>query len=159
MAVEIEKKFLVTDESWRLNDPPGLQLIQGYLAGSEKSSIRIRIEGDRANLNIKSATLGIRRLEYEYAIPLLDAREMLEKLAQGPLIEKTRYYVQVVNHRWEVDVFHGDNEGLVVAEIELNDEDEVFVRPPWLGQEVSGQARYYNVCLSKKPYKNWKQEN
>lgn len=158
MATEIEKKFLVRNDDWKTGNPVGIDMCQGYLAGSAKSSVRVRIEGDSANLNIKSATLGVRRLEYEYAIPVTEAREMLEKLAEGPLIQKTRYHVHVHDHLWDVDVFHGDNQGLVVAEIELQDEQEKFVLPSWAGAEVSGDTRYYNVSLSKTPYKHWKQE-
>ena len=156
MATEIEKKFLVSSDAWRTENPLAVPMRQGYLAGSAKSSIRVRIAGDQANLNIKSATLGIRRLEFEYEIPLEEAQEMLDMLAEGPLVEKTRYHVRVDGHLWEVDVFEGDNAGLVVAEIELTAEDEEFTRPPWLGREVSGDARYYNVSLCKHPYKDWR---
>lgn len=159
MATEIEKKFLVTSLDWMRENPPAVEMVQGYLAGGEKSSIRIRVAGDKAYLNIKSATLGIRRLEFEYAVPVEEAREMLDKLVSGPVVEKTRYHLPVGNHEWEIDVFHGDNAGLVVAEIELTDEQESFVMPEWAGREVSGEARYYNVCLAKHPYKYWEEKN
>ncbi|HHM05280.1 MAG TPA: CYTH domain-containing protein [Gammaproteobacteria bacterium] len=155
MATEIERKFLVSSDAWRARAGGGRRMRQGYLAGSERASVRVRVSGDQAHLNLKSATLGVCRREYEYAIPVAEAEEMLVHLCDGPLIEKTRYPVRHGSHLWEVDVFEGDNEGLVVAEIELDAEDEAFERPPWLGEEVSGDPRYYNVCLVKHPYKSW----
>jgi adenylate cyclase len=155
MATEIERKFLVVSEAWRAAAAPGVRFRQGYLAGTGKASVRVRVEGEAANLNIKSATLGVRRQEYEYAIPLADANEMLDNLCSGGIVEKTRYCVPVGGHVWEVDVFEGDNAGLVVAEIELSHEDEAFERPAWAGDEVSHDPRYYNVYLAEHPYKNW----
>ncbi len=155
MAVEIERKFLLRDDSWQNSADHGVLIRQGYLAGSEKSSIRVRIAGDKANINIKSATLDITRQEYEYPIPLVEANEMLDALSEGPLIEKTRYHVFHAKHCWEIDVFSGDNQGLVVAEVELESVNESFELPDWLGEEVSDDARYYNVCLVKHPYKDW----
>lgn len=156
MAKEIERKFLVVDEQWRGAADAGLYMSQGYLQSGAQSSIRVRIAGDKAWLNIKSATLDIARQEYEYEIPCTDAREILATLCQGLVVEKTRYHVPFGGHLWEVDVFAGDNTGLVVAEIELKDENESFELPPWAGEEVSHHARYYNVCLAKQPYKNWR---
>lgn len=155
MATEIERKFLVTSDVWRETADSGTRFRQGYLIGAEKASVRVRIEGDKANLNIKSATLGVRRQEYEYEIPLAEAEEMLDTLCEQPQIEKVRYHVPVGTHTWEVDVFAGDNEGLIVAEVELTDEEESFERPTWVGKEVSDDTRYYNVCLTKHPYKDW----
>ncbi|WP_455198098.1 CYTH domain-containing protein [Kaarinaea lacus] len=155
MATEIERKFLLRDDSWRADANEGTRIRQGYLAGTEKSSIRVRISGEKANINIKSATLGITRQEYEYGIPLSEANDILDTLCEGPLIEKTRYHVQHGDHLWEVDEFYGDNQGLLVAEIELSNIDEHFERPDWLGEEVSDDTRYYNVCLVKHPYKDW----
>jgi len=160
MSIEIERKFLLANDDWRTQADNGVVMRQGYLNNvsfdnKQKSSVRVRIAGELANLNIKGATLGITRQEYEYAIPLSDAHELLGTLADGPLIEKTRYHVQHEAHIWEIDVFTGDNQGLVVAEIELANEDEAFTRPSWLGEEVSADARYYNVCLVRHPYKNW----
>ena len=155
MATEIERKFLLLDDTWRSEIEKSICIRQGYLAGSEKSSIRVRIGGDQANINIKSATLGVTRSEYEYPIPVNEANEILDLLCEGPLIEKTRYYVPHGNHCWEIDVFSGENDGLIVAEIELARVDEDFERPDWLGEEVSDDTRYYNVCLVKHPYKNW----
>jgi len=156
MAIEIERKFLVADERWREQADAGQRLAQGYLIGASHASVRVRIEGERANLNIKSATLGIQRQEYEYPIPLTDAREILDTLCEKPIIEKTRYHVEHAGHTWEIDVFDGDNAGLVVAEIELNHESESFESPDWLGEEVSDDVRYYNVSLVKHPYKEWR---
>lgn len=160
MATEIERKFLVLDNSWRQTAEPGQPYRQGYLTrvsgiGAVPSSVRVRIEGDRGFLNIKSATLGIRRQEYEYEIPLSDAEALLANQCVGSLVEKTRYHVPVGSHVWEVDVFEAANAGLVVAEIELQHEDEPFQRPAWLGQEVSDDPRYYNVCLADRPYTAW----
>lgn len=155
MATEIERKFLLRDDSWQSGIEKSEAIRQGYLAGTERASIRVRISDNQANLNIKSATLDVTRQEFEYPIPLNDANELLDSLSEGPLIEKTRYHVHHGKHHWEIDVFSGDNEGLVVAEIELDNKDEDFERPAWLGEEVSDDPRYYNVCLVKHPYKDW----
>ncbi len=155
MATEIERKFLVLNEDWQVHINAELQIVQGYLATNEFSSTRIRIQNDKANINIKSATLGITRSEFEYAIPVVDAQSMIDDLCIKPVIEKTRYIVKYMHHTWEIDVFSGDNEGLIVAEIELSSPDEAFEKPSWLGKEVSNDARYYNVCLVKNPYKTW----
>ncbi|MCH8079343.1 MAG: CYTH domain-containing protein [Proteobacteria bacterium] len=155
MATEIERKFLVLNDDWRAIVESDMQIIQAYLASNEFSSTRIRIQGDKANINIKSATLGITRTEFEYAIPVDDAQLMIDDLCIKPVIEKTRYIVKHMQHRWEIDVFSGDNKGLIVAEIELSSPDETFEKPSWIGEEVSNDARYYNVCLVKKPYKTW----
>lgn len=155
MATEIERKFLLKDASWKALADEGTQYSQGYLLGSQKASVRVRIQGERAFLNIKSATIDITRQEFEYEVPLDEAKEMLETLCGKPLISKKRYHLKSENHLWEIDVFQGDNEGLVVAEIELADENEYFVQPDWLGDEVSDDERYYNVSLVKHPFKNW----
>ena len=155
MGIEIERKFLVTNDSWREAASVAIPIKQGYLAGSKQASVRVRLQGDTANLNIKSATLGVRRQEFEYAIPLEEAETILTTLCQRPIIEKTRYMVSYANKQWEVDVFEGDNAGLIVAELELHDEAEQFERPPWVGEEVSDDPRYYNTCLSQHPYKDW----
>lgn len=156
MGIEIERKFLLKDDSWREAADEGCQYKQGYLVGAKQASVRVRIEGDKAMLNIKSATQGIFRQEYEYPIPMSDAEEMLSNLCEKPLIEKTRYHVQHAGHEWEIDVFSGDNSGLVVAEVELESEDSTFEKPAWLGQEVSDDPGYYNVSLVRHPYKDWK---
>lgn len=155
MATEIERKYLLLNNDWQKNVETDLHIVQGYLANNSNCSTRVRIQNDKANINIKSATLGITRTEFEYAIPIEDAQLMLDNLSIKPIIEKTRYTVHYADHVWEIDVFSGDNEGLVVAEIELSSPDEVFEKPPWLGEEVSNDARYYNVCLVKHPFKNW----
>jgi adenylate cyclase len=155
MGIEIEKKFLLANDGWRNRIAKSVVFRQGYLAGSEKASVRVRIEGSEANINIKGATLGVRRQEFEYSIPFDDASELLSTLSNGPLIEKTRHYIFVGEHKWEIDEFQGDNEGLIVAEIELQDENEFFDKPDWLGKEVSLDKRYYNAMLVTKPYKSW----
>jgi len=160
MPTEIERKFLVRDDSWREDAGPGTFYRQGYLNSLDTdpvppSSIRVRVAGDKGFLNIKGATLGVSRAEYEYEIPLADANEMLDAFCIGPVIEKRRYHVRYGDHVWEIDVFEGDNAGLVVAEIELGAPDEPFERPPWLGEEVSDDLRYYNVNLVRHPYRDW----
>jgi adenylate cyclase len=155
MATEIERKFLILNQDWQEYTRSELLIVQGYLATNEFSSTRIRIQDDKANINIKSATLGIERTEFEYSIPVDDARLMLDDLCIKPVIEKTRFSVEHMNHTWEIDVFSGDNEGLIVAEIELSSPDEAFEKPSWIGEEVSNDARYYNACLVENPYKTW----
>ena len=155
MATEIERKFLLNDDSWKNLAGEGTKYLQGYLVGSKQASVRVRIQGNKAFLNIKSATIDITRQEFEYEIPLVDAMEMLETLCEKPLISKTRYHLKYENHIWEIDVFDGENMGLVVAEIELSDENEVFSKPSWIGEEVSDDARYYNTCLVQHPFKDW----
>ena len=153
MAVEIERKFLVTSLDM-LEGIAGTELSQGYLSHSPDSTVRVRVAGDQGWLTIKGRTQGTRRLEFEYEVPPDDARALLA-LCQSGRIEKTRYRVPANSHIWEVDVFHGDNDGLVVAEIELADEREDFARPPWLGQEVTDDPRYFNSALSEMPYCQW----
>ncbi len=155
MATEIERKFLLKNDAWRDDVVKHIEFKQGYLVGSEKASVRIRIEGDKANINIKGATLGIVRSEFEYEIPLQDANELLDGLCDQPFIDKVRHYVYIGKHEWEIDEFKGENQGLVVAEIELADENEAFDKPLWLGDEVSSDKRYYNSMLVKNPFKNW----
>ena len=155
MGIEIERKFLVVSDSWRKTASMEIPIKQGYLVGGKEASVRVRLQGDTANLNIKSATLGVRRQEFEYAIPLEEATIILATLCHRPMIEKTRYLVTYANKQWEIDVFEGDNAGLIVAEIELHDEAENFDHPPWVGEEVSNDPRYYNTCLSQHPYKDW----
>jgi adenylate cyclase len=155
MPVEIERKFLVTDDSWKAAVESQAVMKQGYLATTENVSIRVRVAKGRAHLNIKSATLGISRSEYEYEIPLQDGEVMLQSLASGSVIDKVRHYLRVGQHLWELDVFHGDNAGLVVAEVELNSEDEEFEMPDWVGDEVSGDPKYYNASLVRHPFCKW----
>lgn len=155
MGIEIERKFLLRNDDWRSDADAGTRMRQGYFAGPQRASIRVRVEGASANLNIKSAELGIRRLEFEYPVPLAEAEQLLDELCEKPLIEKTRYYIKHAGMLWEIDVFDGANAGLVVAEIELPDEATVFERPAWLGDEVSDDSRYYNVSLVTYPYCDW----
>jgi len=157
MATEIERKFLILNHDWQEYTRSELHIVQGYLATNEFSSTRIRIQDDKANINIKSATLGIERTEFEYAIPVVDAQLMIDELCVKPVIEKTRFLVEHMQHTWEIDVFSGNNEGLIVAEIEFSSTDETFEKPSWLGEEVSNDARYYNACLIENPYKTWNQ--
>ena len=155
MATEIERKFLVNSSEWKKFVKCQKELCQGYLATNDACSVRIRLNGDNAKLNIKSSTLGMSRLEYDYAIPMPDGHELLKLLCGKPLIEKVRNYVEYGGHTWEIDEFKGDNHGLVVAEIELNSEDESFEKPQWLGREVTDDARYYTVSLQQVPYNSW----
>jgi adenylate cyclase len=156
MAQEIEHKFLVRDESWRRQVYRSVQMRQGYLVSDAVRSVRVRIAGDAAHLNIKSGTLGVTRSEYEYSIPIAEAEEILDRLCRQPLLEKTRHYVRHDDHVWEIDEFEGDNAGLVVAEVELQQPGERFTRPPWLGEEVSHDRRYYNSELAVHPYRDWR---
>ena len=155
MGVEIERKFLVIDDSWRRAASPGMRYRQGYLSTDKGHSMRVRVCGDDAWLNIKSAAAGIARHEYEYRIPPADAHAILEDLCVKPLIEKTRFIVEHDGLAWEIDVFEGDNSGLVVAELELDSADDAFTLPAWAGEEVSGDVRYYNQRLVRHPYSAW----
>jgi len=152
MGKEIERKFLVSGESWK-EGATGTDFQQGYLA-SDLNTVRVRIAGGTAYLTIKSKTKGISRDEFEYEIPVADAEAMLKLCPESP-ISKTRYEVQHGAHLWEVDVFHGANEGLVMAEVELASEEEDVDLPGWAGEEVSHDPRYYNSALSKSPYTTW----
>ncbi len=155
MPVEIERKFLLSSDKWRDEVVRSSRIRQGYMGVIDKASVRIRIQGDKANINIKSATLEIRRMEYEYEIPIDEAVEMLDELCNQPQIDKTRYIVKRDGHVWEIDEFHGDNQGLLVAEVELESEDEAIIKADWLGEEVTADPRYYNVSLIKHPFKVW----
>ena len=158
MAVEIERKFLVVGDTWRREATRSERMSQGYLAGPPaRCSVRVRIAGDTAHLNIKSVTLGVERDEYEYAIPMADAERLLATLA-GERVEKVRHYVERDRHLFEIDEFLGDNAGLVIAEVELGHADEEFPRPSWLGREVSDLPRYYNLNLATRPYSMWSAE-
>lgn len=155
MGQEIERKFLVANNQWQERVGRSLDMAQGYLDGGGKASVRVRVAGDQAWLTIKSATTGMSRLEYEYPVPLEDGREMLARLTRHTIVAKTRYWVRDGQNTWELDVFHGANDGLVTAELELEREDQEFDRPPWLGPEVTQDARYYNSHLSEHPYSLW----
>ena len=155
MPKEIERKFLVTNDNWKQHINHQSHYLQGYLNNNQSNSIRIRITDEQANLNIKSATLGIIRDEYDYQIPLDEAKEMLDKLCEQPIIEKTRYFVEDNDVTWEIDVFERENAGLIVAELELQSVEQSFIKPDWVGEDVSDDPRYYNACLATYPYKNW----
>lgn len=158
MGVEIERKFRVR-AGWR-PDGAGEEIAQGYLSSVPERTVRVRLRGGRGYLTVKGKNGGAdaaRRAEFEYEIPAADARALLA-LAEPGVIEKERCLVPVADgHTWEVDVFHGENEGLVVAEIELGAEDETFARPDWLADEVTGDARYYNSSLARTPYRLWEE--
>ncbi|MCW8944188.1 MAG: CYTH domain-containing protein [Sedimenticola sp.] len=155
MAIEIERKYLVINDKWKDNVISESVLKQGYVANQPNATVRVRIAKGHAHLNIKSATTGITRAEYEYEIPLADAEKILAEIAEQPFIDKTRYKVRCGDHTWDLDQFAGENSGLVMAEIELTHENEPFELPEWAGEEVSGDARYYNSCLVKKPFSTW----
>lgn len=161
MAIEIERKFLLASDAWRHQAKRRQRMAQGYLndaaAGRENCSVRIRVAGTAAHLNIKSREPGARRQEFEYPIPLADAEELMELACTG-IIEKVRHYVEYGTHLWEIDEFLGDNSGLVVAEIELKAVDEAFLQPEWLGPEVTALTRYYNLSLASKPFRAWSDE-
>ena len=162
MAIEIERKFLLADASWKPLAFQQTHFAQGYLNDiSErhaKSSVRVRIEGEHANMNVKSLEIGLSRDEYEFSVPLSDAKKMLATLTVGPVVEKVRYLVKVGKHTWEIDEFLGDNQGLVVAEVELDSEDEQFDIPAWAGREVTEEVRFYNISLSKRPFNLWNED-
>jgi adenylate cyclase len=153
MAAEIERKFLVADDSWH-DGSPGVRIAQGYLSQDPDRTIRIRIAGGNAWLTIKGRTEGITRAEFEYAIPLADAQALLD-LCLPSVIDKTRHCVSFGGHVWEIDVFHGENNGLIIAEVELTDESISPKIPPWIGAEVSADPRYFNSCLASRPFSKW----
>lgn len=152
MGTEIERKFLVTGSDWQTAEPT--YYCQGYLNRDRSRTVRVRIAGDNGVLTIKGPTIGASRPEFEYGVPLEDAKAMLE-LCDGPIVEKNRRVVEHAGLDWEIDEFLGDNEGLVVAEVELESEDQAIELPPWVGKEVTDEFRYYNSNLSKTPFKTW----
>jgi adenylate cyclase len=155
MATEIERKFLVSGESWRDAVESETRMVQGYVANNQSATVRVRVAGDRAFLTIKGMMHGASRSEYEYPIPPADAEAMLDELAISPPIDKVRHRVRCGDHVWDLDVFAGENAGLVMAEVELDSEDETFEMPDWAGREVTGDKRYYNVNLSRNPFSRW----
>ncbi len=159
MGVEIERKFLVRNSDWRLSVAGHFDIRQAYLEATTEASIRVRIRNNStATLTIKSRPSDLRRLEFEYPIPVLEA-EALVSLRQGGVVEKTRYLIPSGRLTWEVDVFLGENDGLVIAEIELPDETYPIERPAWIGTEITGQAQYYNSSLARRPYSSWQDSN
>jgi len=154
MGIEIERKFLVdTDKLPPLTN--GYAIKQGYIKTPDDTTLRVRIRDKDAFLTIKGKSVGASRLEFEYPIPLQDANDMLDNLCQTSVIEKTRHLIDHEGHTWEVDVFEGDNKGLVVAEIELESEDEPFALPSWATKEVTDDIRYFNSNLVENPYSKW----
>ena len=157
MAQEIERKFLVVGD-YKSEAYASVRITQGYLSRVPERVVRVRIKGDKGFIAIKGTTndTGLSRFEWEKEIPLADAQSLL-KLAEPGVIDKTRHLIKNTDgyHTWEVDEFHGDNEGLIMAEIELESESDLFDKPSWLGKEVTGDKRYYNAYLSEKPYKTW----
>ncbi len=154
MALEIERKFLVKHGVW-LAPSAGTRYRQGYLSTDPARGVRVRLAGGQAWLTIKGKTVGISRAEFEYPIPVADAREMLDRLCRRPLIEKTRYRVEAAGLVWEVDEFDGVNAGLVIAEVELADENQRIDLPDWVGREVTGDPRYCNASLVDRPFCEW----
>jgi adenylate cyclase len=154
MAREIERKFLVRDKRYRQLAKP-VSCRQGYLSTAKERIVRVRIRGDKAYLTVKGATNGITRSEYEYEIPVAEAEQMLERLCEKPIIEKDRYEIECDGMVWQVDEFHGPNEGLVIAEVQLDREDHKITVPEWIGEEVSGESKYFNSNLVQNPYSNW----
>lgn len=157
MGTEIERKFLVVSEAWRASAKP-TPIRQGYLCAGATHVVRVRTIGDRAFLTIKSGGASMTRLEFEYEIPCADATVLLDALCLRPLIEKTRFAVDVAGMPWIVDVFSGDNAGLVLAEVELEAEDQAVVLPRWAGREVTGDPRYFNAALRERPFGTWPAE-
>lgn len=154
LPIEIERKFLIKAGTWVPRDS-GTHIQQGYLSAQNGRTVRVRIEGAEATLTIKGPTTGLSRFEFEYPLPVDDARVILAELCEPPLIDKHRYRERHGRHTWEIDVFHGDNEGLIVAEVEMASEDDVLELPPWVDRDVSSQWRYSNARLTKHPFKDW----
>jgi CYTH domain-containing protein len=154
MPLEIERKYLVNGEGWRAHGS-GVPCRQGYLSTVPERTVRVRLIRDKGYLTIKGISVGATRAEYEYEVPAGEASEMLDKLCERPLIEKTRYRVEHQGLTWEIDEFDGDNAGLIIAEVELEEEDQVIMLPDWVGKEVTGDPRYYNASLIADPFTRW----
>lgn len=152
--MEIERKFLTRGQAWKAQ-ARGTRCRQGYLNSAKERTVRVRTVEGRGYLTVKGIVIGATRSEYEYEIPVTDAKEMLADLCEKPLIEKNRYRVRVGKFTWEIDEFLGENRGLVVAEVELESEDQAFEKPDWAGEEVTGDPRYFNANLIKKPFTRW----
>jgi len=154
MGEEIERKFLVTADAWR-ETAEGTRYRQGFLSTEPERTVRVRVAGRRGTITVKGKNVGARRPEFEYEIPAADAERILDTLCKRPLIEKVRYTLAAGPHTWEIDVFEGENAGLVVAEIELGSEEEAFEKPEWVGKEVTDDPRYFNSNLVARPYRAW----
>ena len=157
MGVETERKYLVTGEDWRLLGRP-VSYAQGYLQRGSGRTVRVRLAGEEAFLTVKGPVTGITRQEFEYPIPVEDAQDMLG-LCEGPVIQKTRTKIRIGSHLWEVDEFSGENTGLIIAEVELSDPAEIVDPPSWIGEEVTGDPRYYNSNLTIHPYREWRDQS
>ncbi|MBN1337681.1 MAG: CYTH domain-containing protein [Bacteroidales bacterium] len=155
MGKETERKFLVTGDAYRKMATP-VMYHQAFLSTVPERVVRIRIAGEKAYISVKGVVTGFTRMEFEYEIPPDDALFMLDNLCEKPPVKKLRYKIRYGNHVWEVDEFLEENQGLVIAEIELQTEEEIFTKPPWIGREVTGEPQYYNANLVKNPFKNWK---
>lgn len=156
MGIEIERKFLVKDDRWR-SLATGILYCQGYISSEKGRTVRVRIIGNQGYLTIKGAGTSLVRSEFEYVIPVEDAEEMLQTLCDRPLIEKKRHKISFGNLIWEVDEFLGDNQGLIIAEVELSDPNQIIELPDWISEEVSHDPRYYNSNLVKNPYRKWEE--
>lgn len=154
MGREIERKFLVKNDAWR-GAQPGVRVRQGYLSLDPERTVRVRAAGEKAWITVKGLTKGAARDEFEYEIPAADANAMLDRLRVGPMIEKTRVEIRLAGRVWEVDEFHGENAGLVLAEVELDAENTTIVMPSWVGAEVTDDPRYYNSSLATNPWSRW----
>ena len=154
MAKEIERKFLI-DISGVKSIGSGSWIKQGYISTTDNTAVRIRVTGTVAYLTLKGENQGATRPEFEYEIPIEDANEIIKELCSGPVIDKTRYLVEYGSHTWEIDVFHGDNDGLIVAEVELESETEEVDLPKWVINEVTGEVKYYNTSLLDNPFNKW----
>lgn len=159
MGIERERKYLVLSDAWRAETTGSAKCRQGYLTTGPPVAVRVRIMDNTATLNLKRATTSVVRDEYEYAIPLSEAHELIENLSQGRIVEKTRHFVKYQGLDWEIDEFEGDNVGLIVAEVELDDEHQHVPMPPWVGDEVSSNPKYLNASLSTLPYSQWPPED
>ncbi|HHH54595.1 MAG TPA: CYTH domain-containing protein [Bacteroidetes bacterium] len=157
MGKEIERKFLVKNEDFKKCKSKSKKIVQGYLCSVPERAVRVRIKGDKGFLTIKGIgdKSGLSRYEWEKEIDVKDAEDLL-KICEPGVIDKTRYYVKHKGYIYEVDEFHGDNKGLTITEVELESEEDIFEKPEWLGEEVTGDVKYYNIMLMKNPYKNWK---
>lgn len=153
MALEIERKFLLKEGAWR--NEKGTKYRQGYLNSTKERTVRVRIINDDGFLTVKGVSRGAVRVEYEYEIPVAEAEAMLDDLCEKPLIEKMRYKIEFHGLVWEADEFFGENLGLLVAEVELESEDQSFVKPEWVGEEVTEDPKYYNANLIHHPYSRW----
>lgn len=154
MGKEIERKFLVKNDAWR-NLGRSEEYRQGFLSTHPERVVRVRIAGEKATLTIKGKTDGLTRAEFEYPLPMDEARVLLDRMCERPIIEKVRHVIRYEGMVWEVDEFHGDNQGLIIAEVELPDENHPLTLPPWVGEDVSHDARYFNANLVANPYSRW----